>query len=238
MEGIINRLAAVETSRATLKRGDFEAAAHAGGDGETVVLEREAIQPIAIRNGARYRVTPVARQTYDADADDTNTETIDLNEPLLDSDVTDDVALFENGAQVAPDSVDYDAGTVDYQAAADATLTVYYVPQAQATVKLKKVAPGGSNSETLIQHDAGIINRRDPNRDPLVVNLDASPLQATVPSDWRLQWTISGSWSSGWDPDTDPEPTNWLVSLPIARASVDSVDGLDGAVRDDTSRRV
>jgi len=238
MSEILKRLGRIPTKKATLRRGDFEAAAHAGGAGETVVLEREAIQPIALRNGARYRVTPLARQSYDADSDDTNTETINLNQPLLDSDVTDDVALFEDGSQVSPDSVDYDANTVDYQAGADTSLTVYYVPEAQANVKLKKVAPGGSNSETLIQHDAGIINRRDPNRDPLIVDLNASRLQATVPSDWTLQWTVDGPFSSGWDPDNDPTPVNWLVSLPIARASVDDVDGLDGAVRDDTSRRV
>jgi len=238
MQEVINRLRGIETNRATLRRGDFEATAHAGGAGETVILEREAIQPIALRNGARYRVTPLARQTYSADSDDSNTETINLNQPLLDSDVTDDVALFEDGTQVSPDSVDYAANTVDYQAGADTTLTVFYTPRAQANLKLKKVAPGGSNSETLIQHDAGIINRRDPNRDPLKVNLPASQLQATVPSDWKLQWTIDGAFSSGWDPDTDPAPTNWLVSLPIARATVDDVAGLDGAVRDDSSRRV
>jgi len=238
MTGITDRLRQIPTDRGTLRRGNFDASAHSGGAGETVILEREMIQPIAIRQGARYRVTPVARQTEAADSDDTNTETINLNHPLLDSDVTDDVALFEDGQQVSPDAVDYDANAVEYQAGADTTLTVYYVPRAQASVKLKKVAPGGSNSETLIQHDAGIINRRDPNRDPLKVSLTESPLQATIPSDWKLQWTIDGPFSSGWDPDTDPDPTNLLVSLPIERGDVDEVEGLDAAVRDDSSRRV
>jgi len=238
MEELMKRLRQYETSPETLRRSDFEPAAHAAGSGETVVLERQAIQPIALRNGARYRFTPVARQSTTADGDETNTETIDLNKPLLDSDVTDDVALFEDGQQVAPDAVDYDAGTVDYQAAADATLTVYYVPRAQGVVRLKKVAPGGSNSETILQHDAGMINRRDPNRDPLEVETIPNTLQATIPSDWRLRWTIDADWSSGWDPDADPTPTNWLVSLPISRSVVDSIDGLDAAVRNDSSRRV
>ena len=41
-----------------------------------------------------------------------------------------------------------------------------------------------------------------------------------------------------WDPATDPAPINFLVSVPIQRATVSEVPGLPEAVRTDSSERV
>ena len=140
---------------------------------------------------------------------------------------------------VSPDSVDYAADLFKYtDGGAVEDLTVYYVAATQAQLKLKKVAPGGSNSETLVEHDTALTNRRDPNRDGLTFQFNQSPLQGTIPKDWRLEWTIDGPYGAGYDPDADPVPVNFLVSVPINRAQVAEVEGLGSAVGDDTSDRV
>ena len=239
MQEILNRLNDIPTSRDTLTRADFEASPYSGGDEETAILEYQARQPLAVRDGARYRIVPVVRETFSTDGTADNSETFNLGSNLIDSDVSEDVVLYDAGSRAQPDSVDYTADSFDYSSPnTDSTLTVYYVAATQATLKLKKVGPGGSNSETLVQHDIGIINRRDPNRDPLEFNLNLSPLQGTVPTDWSLEWRISGPFNSGWDPENDPTPVNFLVSLPINRANVSEVEGLASEVSRDTSERV
>jgi len=238
MEDVINRLRAADSTATTLSRPDFEAAAYPAGGDETAILEHKADQPFALRNGARYRIVPVVRESFTTDGSAGDTETFDVP-GLLDSAVSQDVVLYDDGDLVEPDAVDYANGTFDYtDADTGSDLTAYYVSKAQANLKLKKVGPGGSNGETLVRHDAGLLNRRDPNRDPLTFELTASPLQSVVPADYTLKWTISGPYAAGWDPETDPEPVSLLVSLPIARAAVEQIDGLASAVALDSSERV
>ena len=238
MQDIVEKLAEIPTKPGTLRRDDFDASLHSGGSGETTILSKRARQPFALRPGATYRVVPVARETFTSDGSGTQ-QTFNLSHDLFDSDVSDDLVLFADGARVSPDAVDYGADSFDYtDGGAQEDLTVFYVAVTQAQVKLRKVAPGGSNSETLVEHDTALINRRDPNRDPLEFSLTASPLQRLVPKDWRLEWTVKGPFSAGWDPDTDPVPVNFLVSVPINRARTAEVEGLAAAVSDDTSDRV
>lgn len=239
MEAILDELREIETEPTTLSRANFDGAPYAAGSDETAILEYKTDQPFALRNGARYRIVPVVRETFTTDGTGGNTETFNLGSDLIESDVSDDLVLYDDGTQVSPDSIDYAADSFDYtDADTGSDLTVYYVAQTQANLKLKKVGPGGSNGETLVRHDAGLLNRRDPNRDPLSFEMDASPLQAVVPKDYTLKWTIDGSYSAGWDPDTDPEPVNLIVSMPINRAQVEQVDGLASAVAVDSSERV
>ncbi|WP_144901359.1 hypothetical protein [Halobellus captivus] len=235
---ILNRLANVKTSRETLKRGDFEEKAHAGGSGESVILEYQADQPIALRPGVPYRIVPVARESFTSDGSGTQ-QTFTLSHNLIDSDVSDDVVLYVDGAITQPDSIDYANDSFDYtDDGTNQDLTVYYVAATQASVKLKKVAPGGSNSESLVEHDAALINRRDPNRDPNTFSFNASPLQGTVPKNWSLQWTVDGPFNAGRDPATDPAPVNMLVSVPINRSTVSDIKGLASEVSEDSSDRV
>lgn len=238
MQEIINRLREISTEATTLSRADFEGSPYAAGSDETAILEYKTEQPFALRNGARYRIVPVVRETDTTDGSG-NQQTFNLGSDLIESDVSDDLVLYADGAQVSPDSIDYAGDSFDYtDDGAQQDLTVYYVAQTQANLKLKKVGPGGSNGETLVRHDAGLVNRRDPNRDPLTFELDASALQAVVPADYTLKWTIEGPYSAGWDPDTDPEPVNLIVSVPVNRAQVEQVDGLASAVAVDSSERV
>ncbi|MUW13919.1 hypothetical protein GJ633_04025 [Halorubrum sp. CBA1125] len=238
MQEIVNQLAEIPTKTATLRRGQFEESAHSGGSGQSVILSHKARQPFALRQGARYRIVPVARESFTTDGSG-NQQTFNLNHNLIASDVSDDVVLYADGAQVQPDSIDYANDAIDYtDSGAQEDLVVYYVPATQAQVKLRKVGPGGSNSETLIEHDAALINRREPNRDPLEIPPMQSPLQGTVPKDWRLTWTVDGPFNAGRDPDNDPVPVNMLVSVPINRAQVAEVEGLSTAVSQDTSDRV
>lgn len=232
-------LASVATTPTTLRRGDFTAAAYAGGEDETAVLELQASQPFALRNGHRYRLVPVARETFTTDGTGGNTETFTLSHDIIQSDQSDDLVLYEGSNQVAEDSIDYANDSFDYtDDGTNNTLTVYYVTATQAAWELQKVGPGGTPDETLVSHDGALVARRDPNRDPLEFDLRASPLQPVVPSDFKLQVTVDGPYSAGWDPATDPAPINFLVSIPIQRAKVSEVPGLPEAVRTDSSERV
>ena len=238
MQDIVQQLANIDTRRATLRRDQFEESPHAGGSGESTILSFKATQPIALRPGGQYRLVPVARESFTTDGSG-STQTFSLAHDLIDSDVSDNVVAYADGSRVTVDAVDYAGDSFDYSD--DGTtqdLTVYYVAATQASVKVKKVAPGGSNSETLVEHDAALINRRDPNKDPLEFQLTQSPLQGTIPKDYRLEVTIDGPYSSGRDPDVDPVPSNLLVSIPINRATVAEVEGLSSAVARDTSDRV
>jgi hypothetical protein len=238
MEEIINRLREIDTEATTLSRANFEGSPYAADSDETAILEYKTDQPFALRNGARYRIVPVVRETFTTDGNN-DQDTFNLSADIIDSDVSDDLVLYEGDQRVSEDSVDYANDSFDYtDNGTGDDLTAYYVSATQANLKLKKVGPGGSNGETLVRHDAGLLNRRDPNRDPLTLELDASPLQAVVPADYTLKWTISGSYSAGWDPDTDPEPVNLIVSVPINRAVVEQVEGLASAVAVDSSERV
>jgi len=239
MQEIVNTLRQVDTTPETLRRGNFEASAHAGGSGETTILSLKASQPLALRQGMRYRFVPVARETFTTDGTADNTETFTLSHNLIDSSVSDDLVLFEGSNQVQPDSVDYGADSFDYtDDGTDNSITAYYVAATQAQIKLKKVGPGGSTSETLVEHDAALINQRDPDRDPLTFDLNASPLQAVIPSDWSLEWTVTGPFNAGYDPDNDPTPVNFLVSIPIRRAAPSEIPNLGSHVRRDSSQRV
>ncbi|MFB6302773.1 MAG: hypothetical protein ABEH78_07940 [Haloferacaceae archaeon] len=239
-EEIIRRLRGVDTVRGTLRRGDFTASAYSGGGNETVVLETKADQPFALRNGVEYRLVPVARETFTTDGTGGNTETFSLSHDIIDSDQAEDLVLHEDGTgYVEEDAISYSNDTFDYtDDGTNNTLTAYYVTATQASWEIQKVGPGGSPDETLVQHDGGLVARRDPNRDPLEFDLRASPLQAVVPTNFRLQITVDGPYPAGWDPSTDPDPINFLVSIPIARARASSVEGLESAVRRDSAERV
>lgn len=238
MQDIVQQLANIDTRRATLRRDQFEESPHAGGSGESTILSYKADQPVALRPGGQYRLVPVARESFTTDGSG-STQTFSLGHDLIDSDVSDNLVLFADGSRVTADAVDYAGDSFDYtDDGATQNLVAYYVAATQASVKIKKVAPGGSNSETLVEHDAALINRRDPNKDPLEFQLSQSPLQGTIPKDYRLEVTIDAPYSSGRDPDVDPVPSNLLVSIPINRATVAEVEGLSSAVARDTSNRV
>lgn len=229
---VADRLAAVETRPTSLKRSDFAESAHAGGSGRSTIYEFTADQPLAIRDG-RYRIVPVARETFTTDGN-SDQDTFGLAHNIIDSRVSDDLVLYEGDQKVSEDSIDYANNEITYTDNGTGNdLTAYYVTATQANVKIRKVAPGDSNSETLVEHDAALINRRDPNRDPLVFELTRSQLQRTVPRDFSIEVTIDGPFNAGRDPETDPAPVNALLQIPVRRSNVAEVDGLGGAVRDD-----
>jgi hypothetical protein len=246
-----NDAAAIEAMRSVpsttghLRRGDFEATDYAGTGAEETILELEANQPLGLRNGQRYRLAIVASETFTTDGTADDTQTVSLSSDFIDSDVTNPnaVAYVDNSGDGTPDTraavsaEDYGNNTVDVadEGTTNAEGVVYYAVGAQASVKLRKVGPGGSNSETLIEHDASLLNNRDPNRDPLRFNLNASELQPVIPTDWSLVLNVSGPFPVGIE---DPEAVNLLVSLPIRRSRQSEIEGLAGAVRRDSAGRI
>ncbi len=232
-------LQSVSTVRETLRRKDFEPSRHAGGSGESVIFDYQAPQPIALRNGSRYKFVPVVRESFTTDGSGGNTETFTLSHDLVDSRVSDDVLAYIDGSETTPDNIDFANDSVDLtDSGSNSDVTIYYVSGAQASVKLKKVAPGGTTAETLFEYDSGLSNLRDPNRDPRRINLQQSEVQSVVPTDYRLQWTINGPFSAGRDESTDPEPVNNLISLPIRRAQVSEIQGLAQVVNRDMADRI
>lgn len=238
-QDIIQTLQEVPTTREKLRQTDFEGQAHAGGSGETVIFDHKVVQPFALRQGARYRFVPVVRESFTTDSTTGNSETFALSNDLIDSDVADNVLVYEDGNRIKPDSVDFGTDDVTISdSGSNSDVRVYYVSAEQASVKLRKVAPGGTTSESLVEFDAALSNRRDPNRDPRRFALNDSQLQPVFPRDYRLQWTIDGPFNAGYDESSDPTPVNNLISIPIQRSSVSRIDGLSSLVNRDMADRI
>lgn len=231
-------LQSVSTTREKLRQTDFEPSAHAGGSGESVIFSHKVVQPFALRQNARYRFVPVVRENFTTDGTTGNSETFTLANDLIDSDVSDNVLVYEDGNRISADSVDFANNEITVtDSTANSTLTTYYVSGEQASVKLRKVSPGGTTSESLVEFDAGLSNRRDPNRDPRRFSLNQSALQPVFARDFRLEWSIDGPYSAGADP-SDPTPVNNLITVPIHRAGVSRIDGLSTALNKDMADRI
>lgn len=229
----------VATVPDTLVRSDFSTTDHAGGSGETVILEWQAEQPVALEDGQVYEVTPVATETYTLDGTADNTETVTLSHDFIDAEVTDpNVVAYsaDTGNRLPTSNPDYANDTVDVDDGGETGVDakIHYAVGTQASLELHKRGPSGSNGERLVAHDVALINGRDQNRDPLMFDLNASPVQPVVPSNWSLQFRLDGPFSTEFGQD----PINFLVSLPIRRARAAEIEDLASVVRNDSADRV
>jgi hypothetical protein len=178
-------MARVPAASQRLSAGDLDPQDNVPGE-RSLIASYKPDRPIALRE-REYDLHLVAYESFTTDGSADNTETFNLSHDLYDAaSVPDDFLLNESGNVVSPDSVDYANDSFDYtDDGTDNTLHAYYVVADQARVEIQKASPKGS-VESIVERDAGLINRREQTRDPLAFGFD-HPLEGLIPADWRLE---------------------------------------------------
>ncbi|WP_436924961.1 hypothetical protein [Halosimplex amylolyticum] len=238
---VLERIKSVPTDKGALTRSDFAFSAGTP-DQRTVIAEFQAERPYSIRHQDTFDLSLMARETFTTDGTADNTETFNLSNNLLESStVGQSFALFEGNSRVKADSVDYDGNSFDYtDDGTDNTLTAFYAAGEQALVSIQKVAPNGSVEELFVG-DIGQIHRRDQNDNPLTMDLDASPFQPIIPTDFSLEVAVNAPYTAAVTADPDGDGTevtapNALLDVPH-RGAPNKVPELAAVVRQDMARK-
>ncbi len=217
---------------------DFDVSAGSPGS-RTKVAEFQANRPLALRNNFPVDIALMAYEEFTADG--ASPETFDLSHDLVESGATSqNVVVYVNDTEVQPESVDYDADTIDVETEADETVGVFYASGKQARVEVQKQAPNGT-SETLWSGDVKLLHLRDHNKDPVTFSLDASFWESIIPIDWKLQVYVNAPYVARFEKDVggdgeEERATNALLGLPFIGGR-SRIDGLGKRVRVDSAER-
>lgn len=240
-EAALKRLRKQPADTFRLIRSDFERSVGTSGQ-RSKIGSFKAERPVAIRDGRPFDVSVVATETFATNGTAGDQETFDLSNDLIDSNaVADSLVLYDDGAEVEPDAVDFGADSFSYtDGDTGSDLTVYYSAGDQARIDIQKVSPSGV-PDTLFSGDVGLIHRRDQSKDPLTFGFNQG-LQNVIPTDFTLEIYVDAPYSAtiigqDGDGDGDREPArNALIDI-NAIGAPGKVDGLAAAVRADSARR-
>jgi hypothetical protein len=234
---VLERLAEVDSSNQRLRKSDFELTNGAAGQ-RTRIARFEAESPLALREGAPMRLMFVEVEEFTTDGTADNTETFSLSQNLIETVNTADLVLFDDGAAVQPDAVDYANDSFDYtDGATGSTLHAYYVARDPVQVEIERVAPRaqGAVQDTVFDEATSLLHDRDQNKEPATFDFD-HPLDSIVPRKWYIDVYADGPVGFDWNDDSTATPqgteaTNAIISVPVRRGKRD-VDGLAQAVRE------
>ncbi|ELY81003.1 hypothetical protein [Natrinema gari] len=219
---------------------EFETQAGTPGEA-SVVAETQVGRPLQLRDDedSELRLVLPAHEhrTTNGSADDQ--ETFELDHNLLECPTTESFVLYEDGAVVDPDSIDYDANAFDYTSAGTETdLDVFYVPRDPASVEIRKTAPGagGKVNQTLKEAQTAILHTRDQAQQEIRFGFDRTPLQPYVPRKFRLQVVVDAPYTVAFEAperaNGTPRANNALLSLPRLQTEA-RIEGLGAAVKQD-----
>jgi hypothetical protein len=238
---VVERLRNAQTNDGHLKRRDFDFSQGTPST-RSVIAEWQAERAYGIRDSKPFDLSIMAVETKTTDGNAGDTETFNLSHDLLSSNVVgESLVLYEGNQLVQPDSVDYAANSFDYtDDGTNNDLAVFYAAGDQALVSIQKVAPNGTPEE-LFAGDISQIHRRDQNERPLTMDLDRSPFQPIVPTDFRLEVAVNAPYTASYvaDPDgdgTDVTAANSLLDIPVTGAA-SSIPDLGTVVRNDMASR-
>jgi hypothetical protein len=238
---VLDRIKSVPTDDGTLTRRDFDFSTGTPNS-RTEIASYQTDRPIAIRHQDPFDLSVLAVEEFTTDGTGGNTETFNLSNDIIDSSVVgDNLVLFEGNSEVQPDAVDLGADSFDYtDDGTGNTLTAFYAAGDQALVSIQKVAPNGTPEE-LFSGDIGQIHRRDQNERPLTMDLQQSPFQAVIPTDYTIEVNVDAPYTAAFKADPDDDGTevvasNGLVDVPFAGAP-SSIPELSDVVRNDMARR-
>jgi len=234
---VLERVKNVPTTPGALTRSDFTFSDGTPGQ-RTVVAEFKAERPYSIRHRDPFELSLMARDTFTTDGSG-NQQTFNVSANLIDQSASGQpFALFADGSRVQADSIDYSGDSFDYtDGGAQESLTAFYAAGDQALVSVQKVAPNGSVEE-LFSGDISQIHRRDHNENPLTMDLDHSPFQPIIPTDFDLEIAVNAPYTVAvTDPDNgDVTAPNALTDVPH-RGAPDAVPELPSVVRLDMGQR-
>lgn len=239
---VLDELLETPATLQKLKRDDFTLT-NATANQRSKIASYEAELPLVLRE-APLRLMLIVVEEFTTDGTAGNTETFNLANDIIESPNTQDFVLYENGAIVQPDSVDYANDSFDYTDDGTANaLDAFYVARDPVQIEIEKAAPKaqGSVTQTVYDDVSSILHERDQNREPPRMDFEGQgPLAPVVPRKWTLDVYADGSPAFAWDDSdtaTDNSATaiNAVLSIPIRRAQRD-VEGLGQAVKEDAIR--
>ncbi len=235
-QGILRQLQQVPASRTQVRRQDFDLGTGTAGQ-RTKIAEYEAETPIFLRPDADMRLAFTAVEQFSTDGTADNSETFDLSHNVMETVNTSDLVLFEDGARVSADSVNYDANSFDYTSPnTGTTLHAYYVVRDGVRVEIERQAPRsqGAVEDVVWDGTTAMLHERNQHKEPLTFD-GSHPLDLIVPRKWTLQVYAKGPVPLSYtDEDTgspqDTEATNAVLKIPVRKASHE-VPGLAQAVK-------
>lgn len=200
----------------------------------SVVAEFQAPRPLILKEDEPLEFVIPAHETFTTDGTGGNQENFSLSHNAIDSPSTTSFVLFDDGARVKPDAVDFAADSFDYTSPnTGTTLDAYYVPRDPAAVRFRKVSPKGSVRQDVEEFPTVLAHTRDQSKDPLEFDLDRTPLQPVIPRKYDLQLIVDAPYPVDFEEDArGTEATNALLELPRLQTET-KIDGLGGAVKAD-----
>ncbi|GAB7094085.1 hypothetical protein JCM30237_12370 [Halolamina litorea] len=239
---ILKELREADTYSDHFSRADFDQFAGVAGSNE-LVAETQVRRPHALAEGVPVDVAIMAYEEFTADGTAGNSETLNLSHDPVESTATaEPIVVYEDDSRLAIDSRDYENDTVTVTPAnADSTLGVFYASGEQARVAVQKTAPAAKAQETLWSGDTGLIHLRDTAREPITLEFGSSPLQAVIPTDWRLQVYVDAPYTARFAKDIGGDGNEEVASNSLLgfqyRATRDEIEGLKTAVAQDSAGR-
>lgn len=219
-----------------LSRTDMDLTDGTAGE-RSLVASYKASIPLAVLEDAAARLMFVTAEEFTTDGTTGNTETFSLAHNAVETKNTQNFVLYEDGARVQPDAVDYAADSFDYtDDEASSTLHAFYVARDPGAVTIEKVAPkaGSQVSEQIGEDTTSGLADRDQNKEPVEFDF-MGPLEGVVPTNWKLNIYVDSPAAVRWDDSNltttnDDEATNAIVDLPIYQFR-SNVPGLEKAVK-------
>lgn len=237
---VIDNIRQADGANRRLSTGGMTLKANVPGE-ESVVAKIKPQVPRAIREGVPYDANIPAYEKKTTDANAGDSETFSLSHGLIDADaVADDIVVYEDDGAGCTDvtadvTADYANDSFDYtDDGTENDLHVFYISDEQAQITFKKVSPKNLPHQ-LDQRDAGLLNLRDQNRDPLDFTFQR-PFEGWIPQDWQFKVLVDAPYQIQWATGTNNEATarNALLSFPTFISSSE-IPGLKRAVRQEAS---
>lgn len=240
---VIDELTEVGTQPQRLKRQDFTLTDGTANQRSKIASYQPDL-PLALRDDAPIRLAIVAGEEFTTDGTADNTETFSLANNIVDTPNTTALVLFDDGARVQPDSVDYSADSFDYtDSGTGSTMHAFYVARNPGQIEVEKTAPTSSSgmNEKVFDDVTSILAERNQNKDSLMFEFDGSPLEPVVPARWTIDVYVDVPYAVRWDDDNltttnGDTALNAIVSMPVRRAER-NIEDLGQAVKRDIIER-
>lgn len=191
-DDVLQALRAASGKKKSVSKADFTLSQGTQGE-ETVIASFEAPQPIALRTRKALRLVATAVETKQTDGSTDNQETFTLSNDLIDTVNTEAVIIYETNTQqfVRPDSFDAGNDQVTYTDNGNANydIEIYYVPSNAGKLQFYRVAPQsqGRVEERVFDAVTKLLHSRDQQKRPYQLELEESPLQNILPTNWKLE---------------------------------------------------
>lgn len=235
MQQAVEALRDAHASRQKLRRADFSLTNGTPNQRSRIARFR-AENPVVLTSKA-MRLMFIVQETVQTNATAADTETFNLANNIIKSANTADFVLYENGARVQPDSVDYANDSFTYTD--DGTgnqLHAFYVARNPVNIEIEVSAPKKQGSASHVVYDdvSALLHERNQNKEPPRMEFDdpgAAPskqaglariLERVIPPDWTLDVYQDGPIGFDWD-DSDATnsdgttATNALLTIPVRR---------------------